>query len=261
MSSSAPAGGVRPVAHAEPVMGTVVSFTVHGGALGERAVRRALDEACRLLHRHDETFSTWKPHSPMSRLRRGEISLDEAPGEMRLVLDLCDQARQLSGGWFDPWAMPGGVDPTGLVKGWALEEALGVLRSAGVDAALVNGGGDLASLGRPRPDESWRVGVRHPWDQAALACIVELDGAVATSGSYERGPHLLDPGTGRFTMAAASATVTGPSLAMADALATALAVGGDDVLARIAALEGYDGYLVGADASEASTQTMAFAGP
>ncbi len=248
----------RPVVHVEPVMGTMVSFTVHRGSLPEAIVEAALQEACLLLHHHDETFSTWKPHSPVSRLRRGEISLDEAPAEVRRVLELCAQAREMSGGWFDPWAMPGGVDPTGLVKGWALEEALGVLGAAGIDAALVNGGGDLASLGRPRPEEPWRVGIRHPWNPDALACIVELEGAVATSGTYERGPHLIDPHTGRPAPAAASATVSGPSLAMADALATALAVGRDEVLARIEGLDGYDGYLIGADASEAATATMAF---
>jgi thiamine biosynthesis lipoprotein len=240
-------------------MGTVVSFAVHGGMLAEPEVRAAVEEACRLLHRHDETFSTWKPQSPMSRLRRGEISLAEAPSEVAEVLGLCEQARRLSGGWFNPWAMPGGVDPTGLVKGWAVEKALEVLRAAGVEAALLNGGGDLVGIGLPRAAQSWRVGIRHPWDTGALACIVELDGAIATSGSYERGPHLLDPHSGRLTVAAASATVTGPSLGMADALATALAVGGDEVLARIGAIEGYEGYLIRLDGGEAATDAMAFA--
>jgi thiamine biosynthesis lipoprotein len=251
-------GGTAPLVHAEPVMGTVVSFTVYGGGLGEQAVRAAVEEACLLLHRHDETFSTWKPHSPVSRLRRGEISPAQAPPEVAEVLELCQVARRLSGGWFDPWAVPGGVDPTGLVKGWALEQALEVLRAVGVEAALVNGGGDLVGTGRPPRGGPWRVGIRHPWHRGALACVVELEGAVATSGSYERGPHLIDPRSGRPTVAAASATVTGPSLALADALATALAVGGDEVLARIDGIDGYEGYLIRPDASEASTGAMAF---
>lgn len=239
-------------------MGTVVSFTVHGGTLPEPALRAAVAEACRVLHRHDETFSTWKAASPLSRLRRAEISLADAPPEIVSVLELCRQARQLSEGWFDPWAIPGGVDPTGMVKGWALEQALELLRAAGVEAALLNGGGDLVGMGQPRPGELWRVGVRHPWNSGALACIVELDGAIATSGSYERGPHLFDPFSHEVSVAAASATVTGPSLAMADALATALAVGGDEMLARLATIDGYEGYLIRVDASEAATEAMAF---
>lgn len=246
--------------HAEHVMGTVVSFTVVAGPLAEGEARRGLDEACRLLHQLDATFSTWNPDSPMSRFRRGDVALAGVPADIAVVLDLCTDARELSGGWFDPWAMPGGVDPTGMVKGWAVEQALAVLQRAGVEGALVNGGGDLASLGTRPGGAPWRVGIRHPWDPGALACVVELDGAMATSGSYERGPHLVDPRSGRPAVAAASATVQGPSLAMADALATALAVGGDGVLAVVGALPGYDGYLVRADATEASTATMVFAG-
>jgi thiamine biosynthesis lipoprotein len=250
---------VSPLVHTEDVMGTVVSFTVHPESMPEPEVRAAVGDACRLLHHLDDTFSIWKPESPMSRLRRGELGLADVPPEIPLVLELCADARDLSNGWFDPWAMPGGVDPTGLVKGWAVEQASEVLRRAGVAAALVNGGGDLVALGRPPLTGSWRIGIRHPWDAAALACVVDLDRAIATSGSYERGAHLVDPRTGQPSVAAASATVTGPSLAVADALATALAAGGDEVLALLGDLAGYDGYLIRADATEEATATMAFA--
>jgi thiamine biosynthesis lipoprotein len=242
----------------EHVMGTAVSMTLDCGSVPERDIRQAVDDACRLLHALDDTFSTWRTDSPMSKLRRGEVGLADVPPEVPLVLELCAEARDLSGGWFDPWAMPGGVDPTGLVKGWAVEQASQLLLQAGIPAALVNGGGDLAAFGRPAGGRRWRIGIRHPWDPEALAAVVELDGAVATSGSYERGPHLTDPRTGEPS-AAASATVTGPSLALADALATALAVGGDEVLARLSGLPGYDGYLIRHDGTEAATESMAFA--
>lgn len=244
--------------HAEPVMGTVVSFSVRAGALPRRRVWSAMHAACRLLHHLDAVLSTWQPASPMSRLRRGELPLAEAPAEVAEVLHRCEEAKVLSGGWFDPWAMPGGVDPTGLAKGWAIEMALGRLRDAGVQSALINGGGDLAVVGRPRPDEDWRIGIRHPWRPDALAGIVRVDHCLATSGTYERGAHLIDPRTKAPALAAASASVSGPSLAIADALATALAVGQDDVLALVQALEGYDAYLVRPDGTEAFTDTMAF---
>jgi FAD:protein FMN transferase len=252
------AAGEPAVRHAEPVMGTVVSFSVVPDARSGQAAVRAINAACAVLHRADRTFSTWDPQSPVSRLRRGAAALRDLPAEVTEVLDLCAEARKASGGWFDPWAIAGGVDPTGLVKGWAVERALAVLRDTGMRAAMVNGGGDIAVFGAPAPGQRWRVGIRHPWRAGALAGVLEATAAVATSGSYERGAHLLDPFTGLRASRAASATVTGPSLALADALATALAVGGDKVLSIVGGLDGYAGYLIRPDGSEAETGGFAF---
>ncbi len=246
------------ITHAETVMGTVASFTAVTGDVPEPMARAAIRSACAVLHAADATFSTWKPDSPLSRLRRGEIGVRQAPAEITEVLGLCEVARDASHGWFDPWALPGGVDPTGLVKGWAVERGLAVLRRAGLPAALVNGGGDVACYGMPAPGRRWRVGIQHPWRRDALACVVDVESAAATSGTYERGPHLIDPGTGRPGTRAMSATVTGPRLALADALATAVAVGGDEALAAVTGLEGYEGYLIRPDGGETDTGGMMF---
>jgi thiamine biosynthesis lipoprotein len=233
-------------------MGTVVTFHVEASHLAEANVREAIGEASKMMHRHDDLFSTWKPESPMSLLRRGELSLDDAPSEIAVVLALCTEARSLSGGWFDAFSMPGGIDPTGLVKGWSAENALGVLKDAGVTSAMVNAGGDIACLGSPSAGGRWKIGIRHPWRADALACVLEVNNAVATSGEYERGRHLVDP-IGRQGRRPAAATVTGPSLAFADAFATAVAVGGDEAFAIVASLDRYDAYLIRADGSEEST--------
>lgn len=244
--------------HDEEVMGTVVSFRVFKYAISRESLLDAVRTACAVLHSADDVFSTWKPASPISRLRRGEISMTEAPVEVSTVLELCEHARERSGGWFDPWAMPGGVDPTGLVKGWAIELALDVLTGAGVEAALVNGGGDIAVAGLPEEDGFWSVGIQHPWKREALACVLAVDSAVATSGSYERGAHLVDPRSGSPVEAVASATVTGPRLAIADALATALAVGGDLAWEQISGLDGVDAYMIRSDGSEVATPGIRF---
>jgi thiamine biosynthesis lipoprotein len=254
-------------------MGTVVSFAVlpaapaRGGPAGAPSgwephrpdPGAAIRAACALLHEADAVFSTWDPRSPLSRLRSGGMSGGGGPPSMAEVRAACQAAREASDGWFDPWAMPGGYDPTGLVKGWAVDQALDAIRQAGLPAALVNGGGDLAAFGGPVPGEPWRAGIRHPWRADALAAVLEVRGAVATSGSYERGAHLVDPHTGQPGCRAASATVTGPSLAMADALATALAVGGDAALAAIEGLPGYAGYLIRPDGTETWTRGLQLA--
>lgn len=260
MTLATPRPGLVRLTHAEEVMGTVVSFDLRvEPSTCAVALDEAVPAACEALHHADATFSTWKPDSPLSRVRRGELALESAPSEIAEVLGLCRDARDLSRGWFDPWALPGGVDPTGLVKGWAAQRALAELGARGVEVALVNAGGDVAALGRPPDGPTWRVGVRHPWRPDALACVVEVTGAMATSGTYERGAHLFDPRAGAHSARAVSATVTGPQLAVADALATALAVGGDDALDAIEAATGYEGYVVRHDGSERWTAGMAFA--
>lgn len=230
-------------------MGTVVAFDVRPGGAARDRVYLALAEARAVLHRVDAVFSTWKPDSPLSRLRRGEIALADAPPEVGEVLQRCSLARDWSGGWFDPWAMPGGVDPTGLVKGWAAGRALQVLVAAGVGAAMVSAGGDVALFGEPEPGRRWRIGVQNPFDRGTVVAVAEPASAIATSGSYERGLHVIDPHTGRPASAVASATVTGPDIDLADALATALVAGGTEALVGIPAREGYEALLIGHDGS------------
>jgi thiamine biosynthesis lipoprotein len=246
------------IVHTEPVMGTMVSFHGEPGGLSDDNARAAVASACARLHELEDIFSTWKPTSAMSRFRAGSLRLEDAPVEMALVLELCEKARRLSQGWFDPWAMPGGFDPTGLVKGWATEQALGRLRLAGVRAAIVNGGGDIAVYGLPEVG-SWRVGVRHPWRADGLACVLGVDRAIATSGCYERGPHLINPKDGRMVFRTASATVVGEDLSLCDALATALVVADGDGPELARSLDGYESYIIQSDGTEFATEGIVFA--
>ena len=83
--------------------------------------------------------------------------------------------------------MPGGVDPTGYVKGWAAQRALAALVSSEISGAMVNAAGDIASFGGPAPDTPFRIGIADPFSPGRLACVVELTGAIATSGTYRAG--------------------------------------------------------------------------
>ena len=236
-------------------MGTIVTFDLFDErGFHEDAVYQAFKDAASILHAIDEIFSTWKPESPMSRLRRGDIDVVSAPPEVGIVLEQCRIAKEVSGGWFDPWALPGGVDPTGYVKGWAAQSALAMLEKLSARGAIVNAAGDVAVAGQPSGESPFRVGVINPFSTSSLACVVEVFGAIATSGDYERGAHLLNPFTGELTTALASATVCGPDLALADALATALAVGGDEVLDRIGALDAYEAFAIERDGTWKMTE-------
>ena len=241
----------------EPVMGTIVGF-----ASPDALSPEALAAAVEVLHDADRVFSTWNPASPMSRLRSGETDLEGIQpvdaSKIVEVLARCELARELTGGAFDPWTMPGGVDPTGLVKGWAAAKAINVMIDLGVENLMVNAGGDIAVSGSA-PGRPWTVGVRHPDQPADLSAIIEVKEAIATSGDYERPGQLVDPRTGRTARGAASATVTGPQLDLVDALATGLAVAGRSLLEAIDGLPGYEGYLITLSGRSYATPGMAFA--
>jgi FAD:protein FMN transferase len=243
------------ITHVEHVMGTAVTFEVVAGDVSPATVDHAIVTAVSLLHDVDDMFSLWQPGSPMSRLQRGDLSLSEVPIEIGEVLLVCESMRQMTGGWFDARRMPAGVDPTGYVKGWAAQRALDVIRDAGAAAALVNAGGDAVGFGWPAPHQPWRLGVRDPLSAASLVGVVALEPsegarvALATSGTYERGEHLIDPATGMpATAEVTSASVIGPDLGVADAVATALAVGGRACAAVLDA-PGYSALLLHGDGS------------
>jgi thiamine biosynthesis lipoprotein len=242
-------------------MGTVVTFDIHGGGGrgDDREIYAHLARARRLLQRYDAMFSLWKPNSPMSRLRRGEIDLGETPPEVAQVLELCSEARRATRGWFDADALPGGVDPTGLVKGWAAQQALWTLTEAGYRNCMVNAGGDIATAGHPDGLDAWRVGIQHPASRAHLLGVVAVTGSIATSGTYERGAHLTDPHSGRPRSRCASATVVGPDLALADACATGLAVAGEEGFDFIENLAGYEAFAVRADGGTRASTGWRFA--
>ncbi|MCH0565591.1 FAD:protein FMN transferase [Streptomyces sp. MUM 2J] len=218
-SEEAPAA----VRRAEEVMGTVFSFDVRGG--DPNAVGAALDEAVAELHRVDEVFSTYREDSQISRLARGELTAEECDPEVADVLELAAEAERASDGWFSR-RYAGRLDPTGIVKGWAAERAAGALMAAGAAGVSVNGGGDVQMAGMPGPGRPWRVGIADPLRPGGLAAVISAAGvdrlAVATSGTAERGAHIVDPRTGRSAVTdLVAVTVVGPSLTWVDCWATA----------------------------------------
>ncbi|GAA4560212.1 FAD:protein FMN transferase [Planotetraspora kaengkrachanensis] len=220
-------------------MGTVFSFDVR-----DDGFERAVAEAVEWLHRVDETFSTYRPESVVSRLDRGEITLADCPPEVVEVLRLCDEASRVSRGYFTP--RPGGrLDPSAVVKGWAIERASRILTRAGAANHCVNGGGDVQLAGSSASGGPWRVGIAHPLRPGELAAVVTgRDLAVATSGTAERGAHIIDPHTGRPATALASITLIGESLTMTDTYATAAFAMGDAARDWVGELEGFEAFAV-----------------
>ncbi|MGW4955040.1 FAD:protein FMN transferase [Streptomyces parvulus] len=228
-------------------MGTVFSFDVRGGE--PAAVRAALDEAVAQLRRADEVFSTYREDSQVSRLARDEVAVGECAPEVAEVLGMAAEAERVSEGWFST-RYRGRLDPTGIVKGWAVECAARRLASAGATGVSLNGGGDVQLLGTPGSGRPWRVGVSDPLRPGGLAAVVSAAGAaelaVATSGSAERGAHVVDPRTGRSAVTdLLSVTVVAPRLTWADCWATAaFAMGSREGLRWLESLPGVEGLLI-----------------
>jgi FAD:protein FMN transferase len=236
----------------EHVMGMPVVVDVRDEEVGDAAVDRVFD----WLRFVDATFSTYKDESEISRLNRGELALADAHETMREVLERCEELRRETDGYFDVRApIAGSIDPSGLVKGWAVDRAGAVLDGCGARNYAVNAGGDMVLRGAALPDDRWRVGIQHPRLRDRIAKVVEAnDLAVATSGAYARGEHVVDPHTARPPVGVLSVTIAGPQLATADAYATAAFAMGESGPAWTARLpDGYSALTILADDRVLST--------
>lgn len=238
----------RPLVHVEHVMGTVVSFDVRFADESRRTpMHAAIADAVTWLHRVDDVFSTYRDDSQVSRLGRGELRLADCDDDVAEVLELCAQVGRETDGYFSS-TYGGRLDPTGLVKGWAIQRASELLSSAGSAHHLVNGGGDIQAVGGSASGVPWQIGIAHPLERGAIASVVQLtDGAVATSGNAERGAHVIDPFTGQPAVALASVTLVGSDLIRTDAYATAAIAMGGQAHGWLQGRVGYEAFAVAAD--------------
>ena len=262
----------------EQVMGMPVSFHVRGPLVRETdggspdptgtgpvadAVRRAIAD----LHRTDAIFSTYRAGSQISRLRRGELDPVGCDPWVREVIDLCARARERTEGWFDADlpdrsdpadpadpAGPRRFDPTGLVKGWAVERVTRDLSAALADHdVLVNAGGDIGVRCRRTDTPDWVLGIEDPADRSRLLATVPLrTGGMATSGTAARGAHIVDPRSGAVVDRVGSVTVIGPDLMWADVHATAAFAMGDAAPGYLARLAGHLSFVVHPDGTTAT---------
>ncbi len=226
-------------------MGTAVSIDI-ADPLPADAVRAMIADTCAWLHEVDRRFSTYRDDSEVNRLQHGELSHLELSNDVRHVLDVCATLWQETDGYFDVYG-GGRLDPSGYVKGWSVEVASERLLAQGSTQHCLNAGGDIRTRGLTADGRPWRVGIRHPWEADKLSWVLGVtDGAVATSGVYERGTHVWNPRGGAPARGLRSVSVVGPDLALADAYATTALAMGEHGLTWLAALtaRGYESAVV-----------------
>ncbi|MCW2786561.1 MAG: FAD:protein transferase [Marmoricola sp.] len=246
----------RPETHrrVEQVMGMPISLALRGRHACDDRADRAWHVALAILRSADEVFSTYRPDSMISRLGRGEIDLAECPPEVAEVLTIAEVARHESGGAFDvERAGPDGsvvLDPSGIVKGWAVERAAKAFDGLEDTDVCLSAGGDLVCRTRMPGSDGWRIGIEDPHAPGRIVAVVPVrDGAVATSGLAHRGAHITDPRTGAVPDALASVTVVGPELTWVDIEATVAFVLGRDARGWLEGRPGRSGLIVHADGS------------
>jgi FAD:protein FMN transferase len=208
-----------------PAWGTEIYIDASSSILDESEINRVIAGIEAFFFDVDDELSTFKDTSSVTKLRQNKIKIEDAPEMVQEVWRGCLKAKELSFGAFDPWAVEGGFDPSGFVKGWAAEKAAEMLVAAGCDQVQVNAAGDIALRG----NEPWKIGIVNPDNKSEIIQVFEITNEnIATSGHYEKGAHIKDPHTGIIAIGAKSGTVIGPNGGLTDAFATALMVDGKD---------------------------------
>jgi thiamine biosynthesis lipoprotein len=206
----------------------------------------------------NQRFSPYLDTSEVCRMNAGALDRHEVSQEMALILSLCRQTTAETDGYFDPMRN-GRFDPSGLVKGWAIERASALLASRGWRHHLVEAGGDVQTVGLNGHGQPWRIGIRNPFQREEMVKVVALSGrGIATSGTAIRGSHIYNPhDDGPLANDLVSLTVIAPTIYEADRMATAAFAMGRASLTFLATRAELEGYAIALDGI--ATYTKGFA--
>lgn len=206
----------------------------------------------------DARFSTYRRDSEISRVNQGLVAPDAYSDEMREILALSEETRAISHGYFDIRRPEGSIDPSGIVKGWAIRRVADQLRQLGHRDFFVDAGGDIQTSGKDAKGAEWSAGIQNPFDVGAVVKVVyPRGGAIATSGTYVRGDHIYDPHHPEKALTdIVSLTVIGSDIYEADRFATIGFVMGTDGIYLIEETDGLEGYAISSDGI--GTETSGF---
>ncbi|MDB5187628.1 MAG: thiamine biosynthesis protein [Candidatus Kaiserbacteria bacterium] len=234
------------------IMGMPVTVDIVGGTSND------LENIFQYFVSIDERFSTYKVDSEISKINRGETQPDAYSPEMLEVLKLSEQTKQDTGGYFDIKTPDGLLDPSGLVKGWAINNAANMLRQQEYQHFWVEAGGDIQTSGKNSERVEWSVGIRNPFKPEEIVKVVyPRDEGIVTSGSYIRGRHIYDPHTNTpVSTDIVSLTVIGPNVYEADRYATAAYAMSTQGILFIEQLPNFEGYAI--DQHGMATMTSGF---
>ncbi len=205
-----------------------------------------LEKIFQYFNNVDEKFSTYKPTSEISKINRGELKPENYSPEMRTVLNLCEEWKHKTQGFFDAKNPDGHIDPSGLVKGWAIFNAAELLATKGFKNFYVEAGGDIEARGLNANNQPWSVGIKNPFVQEEIIKVLQISNqGLATSGTYIRGQHIYNPKMPNQEITdIVSLTVIGPNVYQADCFATAAFAMGKAGIGFIEQQKNLEGYVI-----------------
>lgn len=237
------------------IMGTPITIEI----VDREAAQKLFDEVFEYFTYVDEKFSTYKESSEITAINQRKVKNNAYSEDMKIVLELSEETKQLTGGYFDIVTPEGVYDPSGLVKGWAIFNAAKILKSRSVHNFYVEAGGDIQTSGLNSLGEAWIIGIQNPFSKKreVVKTVHLRDMGIATSGSYVRGKHIYNPvDKTREIRHVLSITVIGPNIYEADRFATAAYAMGSAGIDFIEQLEGFEGYSI--DDKGIATMTTGF---
>ncbi|QBD75907.1 FAD:protein FMN transferase [Ktedonosporobacter rubrisoli] len=234
------------------LMGMPISIEI----LDARATETDIERIFAFFRSIDAIFSTYKEESEISKLNRGELAEEAYSGIVKTILALSEQTRQETQGYFNI-EHDGLIDPSGIVKGWAILQAAQMLKEAGYVNYYIDAGGDIQVAGT-KNGNPWRIGIRNPFKRDEIVKVLAItDKGVATSGTAIRGQHIYNPHQPQKPLQdVLSLTVIGPNVYEADRFATAAFAMGKRGIYFIERLAGFEGYMI--DSSARATYTSGF---
>ena len=234
-------------------MGMPVTVDIAGASEGE-----LIETVYGYFDQIDRRFSTYRCDSEITAINRGDVPVADWSGEMLEVLAIAERTKSETDGYFDIRKPDGSLDPSGIVKGWAIRNAAAIVQRAGIGDFFIEAGGDVQSCGKNASGLDWSVGIRNPFNAEEIIKIVYPRGhGVATSGTYVRGQHIYNPfAIGDPIIEIVSLTVMAEDVCEADRFATAAFAMGRDGIFLIEQTPGLEGYMV--DSNGRATPTSGF---
>lgn len=229
----------------DDIMGMPIVIAI----IDDDAMQKDIDAIFTFFEAVDRRFSTFKHTSEVALFNRHEIKEKDLSPKMRLIMRLAEQTKKQTYGYFDIQKKDGTIDPSGIVKGWAIWQAAQKLMSKGFQNFFIEAGGDIQAEGKNEKGEKWRVGIKNPFQKSEIVKVLSISGkGVATSGTYEKGQHVYNPHKKHIKLThIVSITVIAPNIYEADRFATAAFAMQEKGIDFIEKLKNCEGYMIHAD--------------